>query len=244
MTIESPSQKIPVYIDERAAQRNAEERNAILESAVEKALFAAPFNLDENPPSRFRPEEMRGVRMKAFEQKHIEQVRALLAEVFSMNAEHAVNDVTSIAERNPLSHIEGNHKYWVLEDAEGNVLGLTGMNDIRGDAAEHAWLGWFAVEKTLKGSSVGIVLLEYTLANARHLGKKKLYILSDNHPAMVQNFKFYHREGCAVVAVFDGDGIHKDAQCDVGDRVLSDLYTECAPYISQGVTWYIRKKDL
>lgn len=244
MAFEKNRQAIHIQVDKKALQRNQEERDLLLLGAVEKAIIPPNVSPEHVSTLRLQPEQMRGLRLNTLEPRHIENTRALLQEIFSMDVEHATQDVTAIAERNPLSHIEGNHRYWVLEDKVGNVIGLTGMNDIYGDSPEHTWLGWFAVGKNLQGSTIGIILLEYTLANARYNGKKKLYILSDNHPSMVDNYKFYHREGCLVVATFDAEGIHKDAACDVTDTVLSALYEECAPYIANGVTWYIRKKDL
>lgn len=246
MKFEQEKHNTPIFRDARASEQNQRERDGVLLSAVEKAIFSpervSAFKVTAD--TVHVPEHFRGMRLSRMEDRHMESARNLVQKVFSMNAEHAAADISSIAVKNPLSTIEGNHEYWVLEDKQGSVIGITGMNEVAGDSPDHVWLGWFAVGEELQGTEMGIIMLEYTMQNARMRGKKELYILSDNHPSMASNYKFYHREGCAVVAVLDREGIHVDGSCTLNDKTLQAMYAECEEWIHEDVTWYIRKKQL
>lgn len=103
--------------------------------------------------------------------------------------------------------------YWVVRNGNGRAIGITGLNEVSGDKAEHCWLGWHGLVPEMRGKGLGAILLERVVAEARSLGKRELFIVSTDLPEMQGNRKFYEKNGCEIVETIDKSNsrVHKDA---------------------------------
>ena len=76
-----------------------------------------------------------------------------------------------ICEENELRTIS----YWVAKDiTSGKVIGLTGI--YTEDEDESCWLGWFCIDEEYRGKEFGKKLLEFSIEQAKNMGKKYLHI--------------------------------------------------------------------
>jgi len=76
-----------------------------------------------------------------------------------------------ICEENTVSAVS----YWVAKDIEsGKVIGLTGI--YTEDEDESCWLGWFCIDEEYRGKEFGKKLLEFSIEQAKNMGKKYLHV--------------------------------------------------------------------
>jgi N-acetylglutamate synthase-like GNAT family acetyltransferase len=237
---------IDVFEDQKAKERNSYEQGLLMQDAL-SAMTAPRAHQDTVLALRGElPEEYVPFVVEPLTRETLESAAALVDAVFESDQGHAGRDIRAIFEQRPLRSAEYEHHYWVIRDKAGAVAGICGLNEMTGDLAGNAWLGWFALSPELRGSGLGQPALAFICAEARKLGKKDLYIMTEDHPETVGNYKFYQREGCKVVAVFDRAGIHADTgSCAVPPNVLQRLYLDEVPSITtKGVTWFVRRKQL
>jgi len=65
--------------------------------------------------------------------------------------------------------------YWVAKDIKsGKVIGLTGI--YTEDEDESCWLGWFCIDEEYRGKEFGKRLLEFSIEQAKNMGKKYLHV--------------------------------------------------------------------
>jgi len=65
--------------------------------------------------------------------------------------------------------------YWVAKDVKsGKVIGLTGI--YTEDVDKSCWLGWFCIDEAYRGKEFGKRLLEFSIEQAKNMGKKYLHV--------------------------------------------------------------------
>jgi len=241
--------EVRITVDEVAARRNADERARLLLSAMERQNAASGDErvsfLTARPD---RLQDFRGMRFEAYSNdRHGQDIKAILDHALPMEGEDYVaayvRDVSS-GRVGPEGEAVGEEKWWVVADRTGRSLGIAGLYEYTADAPGHVWLNWFALRQDMQGTSLGSILLEYVMSHARRAGKKRIFMLTDDHASMKDNYKFYQREGCAVEALLDKTGVHIDAACALPKGVLQYLYKAHKPWIDEGVTWFLRSKAL
>ncbi len=90
-------------------------------------------------------------------------------------------------------------KYWVAVEKE-NIIGVTGLYELKEDAEEADWLSWFCVGPSQRGKGVGKKLLAFSIGKAKNRGKKflRLYTsLNDPNEAAAQ--KLYEKTGFGIL---------------------------------------------
>ena len=90
----------------------------------------------------------------------------------------------------------------------------------------------------------GAALFDKVISEGRSDGKTVLYVISSDHPDMAGNTKFYHRNGCPIVAVLNKSGSHVSKETDLSDEIIKELRQEYGSFIRDGVNIFVRKKDV
>jgi GNAT superfamily N-acetyltransferase len=240
----------PIIRDNVTAERNAKERGDLVLAAIERTKKSASterrFSFLTAGPDDLK--EFRGIKFEPYDhRRHHEGIRAILNAAMPMSGPdyvaNYVRDVSTHGVGPEGDHVQS-ERWWVATDKAGEPLGIAGLYQYSADRPDHVWLNWFALRQDLQGTGFGVLMLEHTMAWARQGKKSKIFMLTDDHPSMQGNAKFYQREGCAVVAVLDKAGIHADADCDIPHGVLQYLYAQHKEWIDDGVTWFLRSKAL
>gem|GEM_PF-6732653 len=148
----------------------------------------------------------------------------------------------------PFDGREYNKNYWAVKDEKtGEVIGIVGYSEFKGDLPEHAWLGWFCVKKELRGKNLGVEMVEHVVRQLRALGKTDLYVQTSDRPNMVGNEKFYDRCGFPVVARMDTNRtihIFSDAG-DLSEEVVRTVVgVNDKDSSTKDITNFIRRRPL
>lgn len=69
-------------------------------------------------------------------------------------------------------------RYWAMVNGGGNVIGVTGICDVEGEAPENCHLGYFILHKSQRGRGFGKQLLAFTEEQARLAGKRRMRVLT------------------------------------------------------------------
>jgi GNAT superfamily N-acetyltransferase len=86
-------------------------------------------------------------------------------------------------------------KYWIALDSNGNVVGTTGFYALKYDENEAYWLGWYCVDKNLRGMGVGRKLLKFIINEAKKNGKKWLRLYTSKDPNEKRANEIYDKVG-------------------------------------------------
>lgn len=180
---------------------------------------------------------------------NMQEARRLVGNVFGYEknfAEKHIEQRSSLVEIVPSEKVgkDYNEHYWIVRNKEGVLLGITGFNQVSGDKAEHAWLGWFALSEDVRGHGLGSALLDKIVSETRSMGKTALYIVTIDLPEMKGNEKFYNKHDCEVVEIMDSEGIHIKKETGLPREVAKSIEQDYKSFIEKGAKVFIRRKDL
>ena len=92
--------------------------------------------------------------------------------------------------------------FWGAFDCEsGTLRGTTGLSSYARDAAEAVWLAWSCVAPEVRRQGIGSHLLDFSIAQAKHTGRKylRLYTSSQSKQAAAQ--ALYESRGLKIVRI-------------------------------------------
>jgi GNAT superfamily N-acetyltransferase len=101
-------------------------------------------------------------------------------------------------------------QFFVAEKNVGGeqcVVGTIGIYEMKHDAYEASYVGWFCVSPSARGTGIGTKLLARVIAEARRQGKKYLRLDTSTHPAEESANRLYIKYGFVQV---------KDNGVDIG----------------------------
>ena len=141
---------------------------------------------------------------------------------------------------------EYNKRCWVAKDKAGEVVGISGLYELRGDSPTHAWLEWFAVKPDQQRKKVGEKLLTYAEGRARQTGKSHLFLQTSDRKGREASAKLYEKDGLAVCATIDktGETPHGPLAQQLTTEVIDTISDIMRTDIDGGVTVVLRGKRL
>lgn len=90
--------------------------------------------------------------------------------------------------------IDDGRSYFIWKQ-QGEIRGVTGLQNYIWGPAENVWLTWFAVEPVLQGKGIGTRLLEMTEAAAWEKGYRKFFVETYSGEDFARARKFYTARG-------------------------------------------------
>ena len=87
---------------------------------------------------------------------------------------------------------------WAAIDDKGEVNGTTGLYLTTEDEKSAVWLSWFCVDPDKRGLGIGRMLIEFSINQAKALGKEYLRLYTSDDPSEVAAQVLYEKYGLSV----------------------------------------------
>jgi GNAT superfamily N-acetyltransferase len=146
--------------------------------------------------------------------ENIEEAIALVRSVFP--SDFGTEDSPEEAYRasiDPDKHkafIERHHldilQYFIVKDANGKTVGVTGWYTEKPGPEDTIWLGWYCIDPAERGKGLGKEILQWSISQVKEMGYKKLKLYTSDDPNEATAQILYEKLGFALVGEEQKEG--------------------------------------